>query len=212
MTCPVCGAALRDDRQIDSSWDSHYERRQELFSCTGCHSIIGRETVARENDRGAPFVHTAASIVVRALQRLQEATERGAIREAVRALVVEPERRALLRVPELRALTAPAFIGPVTLAVAAAFSTRGSQPPPDDPWLELLQVALPRDLESHGKYQLSPQGRHTTWVLFREGVRLGCQRVDGDTATLVAPAFPQHRAELRNVVRLRARLEWLAPE
>jgi hypothetical protein len=146
--CPVCKAILSADRAIDERWfpeekgDAHWLYR---YACRGCVSVIGFEIAETRGPRpasGHTRVDIAAAQVTRALEQLSRAADIGELAAQVDAIRADPERRILLRVPELFAVARPAWgsrvraaepllgtmLGPRLLGAGAKVSLRPLDP------------------------------------------------------------------------------------
>jgi hypothetical protein len=188
--CPVCKAILSADRAIEERWfpeeerDAHWLYR---YACRGCVSVIGFEISESRGPR-PPTGHTRVDIpavqVTRALEELSRAADIGELVARVDAIREDPERRILLRVPELFSVARPAWgsrvrpaepllgtmLGPRLLGAGARVSLRRREP--GDPVAHPPGPIRVESLEDQGPMHLAIDPEDRFPVLGLDGSRL----------------------------------------
>lgn len=121
--CPVCATLLTTDRTIEERWvrrDPGPDLWVYRFTCPHCLTIARVEvpevSALVRSEPSAAGVDVAGSVVARVLERLRAAATAAEISAVLEDAIGDPERRVLLRIPEVLAASRAVLAGGVRLA------------------------------------------------------------------------------------------------
>lgn len=121
--CPVCATLLTTDRTIEEQWvrrDPGPDLWVYRLTCSKCLTIARVEvpeiSALVRSEPSAAGVDVAGSVVARVLERLRASSTAAEIAAVLADAIADPERRVLLRIPEVLAASRSVLAGGVRLA------------------------------------------------------------------------------------------------
>ncbi len=131
LRCPVCRGHLSAADTIEGAWLEDEDAWIYRYACGSCLSIVSQrvEEISHERRRPGsdpPKVDIASGVVARVVEALEDASRRGALRDAVLDVQADEARRVLLRVPAIFRIARPAWTTVARLARAASYLEEGN--------------------------------------------------------------------------------------
>ena len=213
--CPVCATGLTTDRTLSEQWvrrDPGPDLWIYRLTCPSCLTIASVEvpeiSALVRSEPSAARVDIAGSVVARVLERLRASSTAAEIAAVLADAIADPERRVLLRIPEVLAASRSVLAGGVRLAEDLVLN-----------WPALHEYAtrpagrmtLHRPFRALSDEPVVVAGE-TLELRFRAGRELAVAGFDGGTVLLVPPRDEPELAEwLVDVEVLVAWADFVAP-
>lgn len=132
LKCPVCRGHLSTSNTIDEEWLEDQDAWIYRYACGGCLSVVSQRIpeISQERPRveaQPPKIDVGAGVVARLLETLRAAAADESLHRVVASVLSDPERRLLLRIPEVFAVARPGWGDRVMLADRACYRHEQSE-------------------------------------------------------------------------------------